>query len=149
MSQLKRPRSSPRHRPVLEPKFASTAALPPYAASSRLRNSRSFWSTSSSNRSTEYLSASLRWRTARALSRASPSSFLPVPEPARWRVDAPWWSCDRRPPCSSARALRVSMRRSCRAIWRSARSRSRATKGPISSRRDDSAAARVGCGMSS
>ena len=141
--------------------------------SSCLLNSLSFCSTSNSNLSTLYWSASLRCLNARALSLAPSSNILPFPAlilllllcwtflstvlplplllllllllPLAARSSAP----TSRPACSSARALSVSMRRAWRSSWRVARSRRRVTEGPISSRSEASAACRVGWGMSS
>jgi len=114
-------------------------------------NSLSFCKTSNSNLSTPYFNASLLCLTTLAFNFSSLPSFLP-PCVAAFPPFAPREE-DASPPslpcCNSARARRVSTRRSWRSRWVSARSRRRVMKGVISERREDSAAARVGWGMSS
>lgn len=126
------------------------------ATSNRFRSSRSFCSTSSSRRSTLYCSASFFWCTARARSFASPDSgflllLLPPPplSPFPFLELAGSEEFSSRPCCSSDRAFSASMCRSTRATCVEARSRRRLMAGLISSRREASAAARVGCGISS
>lgn len=112
-------------------------------------NSLSFCKTSSSNLSTPYFSASLLCLTTLALNLSSSASLLPpAPRLVSFPREEEGFSPSL-PACSSARARSVSMRRSWRARWESARSRRRVMKGVISERREDSAAERVGWGISS
>jgi hypothetical protein len=119
-------------------------------------SSLSFCETSSSSLSMLYSRASLLCLTALALNFASPPSFWTAPLalfPLRPYADG-WFRLlpglsVRRPCWSSARAFRDSMRRSTRSICESARSSRVVIAGPISSRSEASAAARVGWGMSS
>lgn len=130
------------------------ATTPTAHPSNLFLNSLSFCSTSSSNLSTPYFNASLLCLTTLAFNLSSLPSFLPPAaaafppfDPARDEESAS--RPPSRPCCRSARARRVSTRRSWRSRWASARSRRRDIKGVISERREDSAAVRVGCGMSS
>lgn len=124
-----------------------------HASCNRILNSRSLVATSISSLSTLYCSASRRARTARARRPAPPSSVLRGAAVLRGGGAVAGLLALllllRRPALRSRRALRVSMRRAWRSVWRSARSRRCATKGPISSRREASAAERVGWGRSS
>lgn len=141
--------------------FTSHETKAPTHSPSLNLNSFSFCATSISSLSTAYCSASLRCVTILALSAAPPCSFLrPAADPALLpdaflRAAASSSPAGRdedelnRPACSSARALSVSMRRACRSRCPSARSRRSVTKGPISERREASAADRVVAGMSS
>lgn len=92
--------------------------------SNLLLNSLSFCSTSNSNLSTPYRSASFLCFTALARSLSSPPRALPPPIlrflPA---LPSSGSSFESRPCCSSARAFRVSMRRSWRSVCASARER--------------------------